>query len=89
MKLDIPSAVGIGAVLAALAAYFIVGLVANLATTQVATLLSVFLVGGVLGAILSATASDWFLHNFSTLGISTRSPRARSTPPSCSPDCSS
>ncbi len=71
VQLDIPSAIGIGAVLAALAAYFIVGLVANLATTQVATLLSVFLVGGVLGAILSATASDWFLHNFSTLGIST------------------
>jgi hypothetical protein len=71
VELDIPSAVGIGVVLAALAAYFIVGVVANLATTQVATLLSVFLIGGVLGAMLSATASDWFLHNFSTLGIST------------------
>lgn len=77
VKLDIPAAIGIGAVLAALSAYFIVGLVSNLATTQVATLLSVFLVGGVLSAMLDATNSDWFLDNFSTLGITT--PESSST----------
>lgn len=71
VKLDIPAAIGIGAVLAALSAYFIVGLVSNLATTQVATLLSVFLIGGVLTAMLDASSSDWFLDNFSTLGITT------------------
>ena len=69
--LSIPSAIGIGAVLAALTAYFVVGLVSNLAATQVATLLSVFLVGGVLSAMLDASSSDWFLDNFSTLGITT------------------
>ena len=69
--LSVPSAIGIGAVLSALTAYFIVGLVSNLAATQVATLLSVFLVGGVLSAMLDASSSDWFLDNFSTLGITT------------------
>lgn len=71
VSLDIPSAVGIGAVLSALAAYLIVGLVSNLGTMQVATLLSVFLIGGVLDSMLRATNSDWFLHNFSSLGVST------------------
>jgi hypothetical protein len=71
VALDIPSAIGIGAVLSALTAYFIVGLVSNLGSNEVATLLSVFLVGGVLSAILDASASDWFLDNFSTLGITT------------------
>ena len=69
VRIDWAAGVGIGTVVAAVVAYLIVGLVADLSTRDLATLLSVFLVGGVLSAMFAATNGDWWQENFSSLDI--------------------
>ncbi len=69
VQIDWAAGIGIGAVVAAVVAYLIVGLVSDLSTRDLATLLSVFLVGGVLSAMFAATNGDWWQENFSSLDI--------------------
>ena len=70
VQLDIWAAAAVAAITGAIAAYLMVGLAADMTTPKLATLLSIFLLAGVLSAMLEAEESDWWQHNFSSLGIS-------------------